>query len=250
MEAMTFEYSPAWPHGELVEVLPDLFYVIGTNKTHHAGVDLQTSRTMVVVRQDDGLRLVNSVRLDDVGLQKLEALGPIAHVVRLGAFHGRDDPFYRDRYGAKLWALPGSVHADGRQADFELAAQGALPFGDAQLLVFESAKHPEAALLLRRDGGVLLTCDAIQNWATVDRYFSSETATEYMGHGRIRSPNIPDTWIGACAPNPSDFRRLLSLEFRHLITAHGEPLLNDAYARVNLRAAETFPELAPTFRPT
>jgi hypothetical protein len=90
---MTFEYSPAWPHGELEEVLPDIFFVTGTNRTHHAGVDIQTSRGMVAVRQRDGLTLVNTVRLDDDGLRKLESLGPIAHVVRLGAFHGRDDPF-------------------------------------------------------------------------------------------------------------------------------------------------------------
>src|SRR5262245_30842796 len=112
-----YEPSPAWPHGSLRELFPDLFFVIGTNKVHHAGVDLQTSRTMLVVREAGVLTLINTVRLDPSGLEALEALGKVQHVLRLGAFHGRDDPFYRDRYGAQLWALPGSSHADGREAD-------------------------------------------------------------------------------------------------------------------------------------
>ena len=110
------EYSPVWPHGPLQAAFPDVFFVVGTNKTHHAGVDLQTSRTMVVVRTGEALTLINTVRLDDAGLRELDALGEVRHVVRLGAFHGRDDPFYCDRYGAELWALPAAEHADGRRA--------------------------------------------------------------------------------------------------------------------------------------
>jgi hypothetical protein len=237
---MTFAYSPAWPHGDLEEVFPDIFFVTGTNRTHHAGVDLQTSRGMVAIRAHDGLTLVNTVRLDDDGLRKLESLGPIAHLVRLGAFHGRDDPFYRDRYDAKLWALPGSMHADGREADHALAPDDALPLPDAALFVFESATYPEAAVLLRRDGGILITCDAVQNWEVVDRYFSPETGAQFMAQGLIRQANIPSTWLGACEPEATDFRRLLALEFRHLVSAHGEPLLHDAHAKLSMRAAEVF----------
>jgi hypothetical protein len=176
-------------------------------------------------------------------LRKLESLGSIAHVVRLGAFHGRDDPFYRDRYDAKLWALPESMHADGREADHVLVPRGVLPLRDAELFVFESAKYPEAALLLRRDGGVLITCDAIQNWAIVDRYFSPETGAQFTAQGLIRPANIPSTWLAACEPDASDFRRLLALEFRHLVSAHGEPLLHDAHSRLSVRVAEIFAQL-------
>lgn len=237
---MTFEYSPAWPHGDIQEVRPDVFFVMGTNKTHHAGVDLQTSRTMVVLRQPDGLTLVNTVRLDDDGLRKLESLGRVTDILRLGAFHGRDDAFYRDRYGAKLWALPGSMHADGREADRPLSAGGELPLHDADLFVFESAKFPEAALLLRRDGGILITCDAVQNWAKVDRFFSAGTGAMFAAQGWIEPVNVPSTWLGACEANVSDFHRLLALRFRHLVTAHGEPVLDDAHTRLTARVAEVF----------
>src|SRR5689334_17980557 len=121
------EYSPAWPHSPLHAAFPDVYFVVGTNKTHHAGMDLQTSRTMVVLRDDDALTLVNTVRLTDHGLSELEKLGRVRDVVRLGAFHGRDDPFYRDRYGATIWALPGVRCVDGRPADRELAPDEPFP---------------------------------------------------------------------------------------------------------------------------
>jgi hypothetical protein len=232
--------SPAWPHGPLHEFLPDLHFVMGTNRVHHAGVDLQTSRTMLVVRAGTDLSLVNTVRLDAAGLAALDALGTVKHIIRLGAFHGRDDPFYRDHYGAELWTLPESAHGDGRGPDCVLGEDSVLPLSGARLHVFRSAKHPEAALLLPHQGGVLVTCDAIQNWSHVDPFFSAETGNMFKAQGLIREANVPATWVGACEPKRDDFERLLELEFRHLVSAHGEPLLEHAHARVRESVARVF----------
>lgn len=220
-------YSPAWPHGELTPFVDGLWYVMGTNRVHHAGSDLQTSRTMLVVREGERLTLVNTVRLDDAGLLALEALGTVTDLVRLGAFHGRDDAFYRDRYGARLWALPDS-------------ASTALPIPDATAHIFTTARHPEAALLLERASGILVTCDAVQNWAEVDRFFSAETGAAFQTAGLIRPVNIPSTWLGACEPQESDFERLLALQFRHLVTAHGPPRLDDAHLLLAERVRQVF----------
>lgn len=232
--------SHTWPHGELTPFLDGLWYVMGTNRVHHAGADLQTSRTMLVVRDGDDLTLVNTVRLDEEGLRALDALGTVRDIVRLGAFHGRDDPFYRHRYGATLWAVPGSAHADGRSEDRAIAERGALPMVGASAHVFATAKHPEAALLLDRSGGVLVTCDAVQSWSYVDGFFSPETGAAFEAAGLVRAANVPSTWIGACAPDPSDFDRLLALPFRHLVSAHGEPLLDDARERLTENVRRTF----------
>lgn len=233
-----FAYSPAWPHGPLQPAFPDIFFVVGTNRTHHAGVDLQTSRTMVVLREGEALTLINSVRLDDAGLRELDALGQVRHVVRLGAFHGRDDPFYCDHYGAALWALPAAVHADGRTAEHPLTPGGPFPAMAGEVFVFASARFPEAAVILPRDGGILLTCDAIQNWTHVDRFFSPASGELFERQGLIRAANIPSTWLGACAPDIADFHRLLAHRFRHLISAHGEPLRDEAHAAISARLAE------------
>lgn len=236
-----FEYSPAWPHGVLQPAFSGVHVVIGTNRTHHAGVDLQTSRTMVVICDEGELTIVNSVRLDEAGLRELDALGRVRHVVRLGAFHGRDDPFYCDRYGATLWALPGVEHADGRATDRSLTEGGPFPVVGGEVVVFASARFPEAAVLLARDGGVLITCDAIQNWTSVDGFFSRATGEMFAAQGLIGEANIPATWLHACAPEAADYRRLSALPFRHLITGHGEPLRDVAHARVAARVAAVFP---------
>ena len=106
--------------------------------------------------------------------------------------------------------------------------------------MFASARHPEAALLLHRHR-LLLTCDAIQNWTAVDRFFSPGCGAMFTAQGLIRPANIPATWLGACEPNAADFHRLLDLDFDRLISAHGEPLLQGAHARVAARVAEVFP---------
>lgn len=229
----TETYSPAWPHGELTPFLSELWYVMGTNRVHHAGANLQTSRTMLVVRDGARLTLVNTVRLDDDGLRQLEALGAVSGIVRLGAFHGRDDAFYRDRYAARLWQC--GEHAE-------------LPIAGASAHAFATSRHPEAALLLEREGGILVTCDAVQNWSEVDQFFSAETGQSFEAAGLIRPVNIPSTWLGACEPEESDFERLLALPFRHLVTAHGPPRLDDAHALLTQRTREIFATRKPPGR--
>jgi len=59
----------------------------------------------------NALTLINSIRLDDAGLAQLDALGLVAHVVKIGSIHGRDDAFYKAHYGATFWAAPVCVRA-------------------------------------------------------------------------------------------------------------------------------------------
>ena len=233
-------HSGTWPHGGLQTAFPDVFFVVGTNKTHHAGVDLQTSRTMTVVRHGGELTLLNTVRLGAEGLRELDALGRVRHIVRLGAFHGRDDGFYRHHYDATLWALSQAVGSEEPPVDRTLAAGGPLPV-EGEVFVFTSARFPEAAVLLPRDGGILITCDAVQNWTHVDPFFSEQTGALFLARGLIGAANIPSTWLEACTPDPGDFRRLLGLPFRHLMTGHGEPLREDAKTLLSARIDEVFP---------
>jgi hypothetical protein len=84
----------------------------------------QFSRNMTVVRDGNALTLINSIRLDGAGLAQLEALGRVAHVVKIGSLHGRDDAFYAAHYGARFWAAPGVVHEHGLDADREMPFAG------------------------------------------------------------------------------------------------------------------------------
>ena len=225
-------YSPAWPHSTIKEIFPNIFFVTGTNKTSYSGVDLQHSRNMIIVRDANKLSLINTVRLDDKGLAALDALGKVENVIRIGAFHGRDDAFYLDHYHAKLWALKEMQHENNRPTDIELIPNGIIPFPACSLFVFETSVHPEGILHIAQEGGIMITCDSIKNWITPDEFFSTETAKLYEEQGFFGAATISDVWKQACKVDASDFVRLNSFEFHHLLSAHGEPLLNYAHEQL------------------
>lgn len=231
-------FPPALPHGAFIEVFPDVFVVSGETRPEMMGASFQFSRNMIVVREPGGLTLVNTLRLDDAGLEALGALGTPQHIVRLGAFHGRDDAFYRDRYRATLWSLPGVADEHGASVDRELVEGGPLPIGDASLFVFASAKLPEAVLRLERHGGILVTCDSLQNWVEPDAFFDAASTERMTAAGFFREANVGPGWAGAAEPQAEDFARLRELPFAHLLPGHGRPLLDQAHAKLTARFAE------------
>src|SRR5579863_5659880 len=101
------QHPPSLPHESIQKIFDNIYYVIGTSITHHEGHVIQHSSNMTIVRHGDELTLINTIRLDDKGLQQLDALGNVKNIVRLGAFYGQDDAFYQQRYHAKLWSLKG-----------------------------------------------------------------------------------------------------------------------------------------------
>lgn len=233
-------FPPSLPHGPIEAIFDDVFFVTGTTRPTFFGMDWQFSRNMTVVRDGDSLTLVNTVRLDEAGLEALSALGTVRHVVRLGAFHGMDDAFYLDRYGAALWALPEMVHEHAHPTDHVLRPGAPLPCADASLFVYDTAKHPEGLLLLARDGGVLIACDSLQNWTAPDEYFDAESAARMAGMGFFRTANVGPGFRTACEPAAEDFARILALPFRHLVSAHGTVLRDEAKPRLHETLAELY----------
>ena len=127
---------------------------------------------MTIVRQGDRLVLVNSVRLDEAGLAALDALGRVTGVMRLAGNHGMDDPFYKDRYAAKVWVVRGQRYTAGTKTgvpqpyftpDAEMDATTALPLAGAQLYVIDS-RPPEGILILEQHDGVAIAGDCLQHW--------------------------------------------------------------------------------------
>ncbi len=106
------QHLPASPHGEFEEVFEGTWFIRGGLKMPMR-IPMKIGRSMTVVRGDDGLILFNSMRLTDTGLRDLQSLGDVKHIVRLGGFHGRDDGFYRDRFGAMIHAVEGQLPGHG-----------------------------------------------------------------------------------------------------------------------------------------
>ncbi len=229
-------HPPALPHGEIRELFEDIYFVTGTVRMP-APVPVTFSRNMTVLRAGGALTLVNSMRLDDAGLAALERLGKVEHVIRLAAFHGLDDAFYRERYSAKVWAVRGSFYAPGFELDpskayFEpdewMDDTTRLPIDDARLIRIASAKPSEGLLLLERHGGILVSGDCLQNWARPDAYFSFVGRLMMRVMGFIKPYNIGPGWLKAAKPDSKEVKRLLELDFEHVLPAHGIEVIGEA----------------------
>lgn len=226
------DFPAAQPHGPLTEIFPDVFFVTGGFRF---APGLAITRNMTVVRDGRDLTVVNSVRLSPEGEAELEQLGTVRHVVRIGAFHGADDPYFVHRFGAKLWAPPGTEHAAGLKSDADLVP-GSSPIADSRVFLFERARMAEAALILEREGGLLLTCDSYQNWTDFEGCsLLGKLMMKAMGFGPTL---VGGPWAKRMGPDVrTDFDRLEDLPFSSLIPAHGTVLRGAA--KPGLRAAVT-----------
>ena len=87
-------YAPVYPHGPVETIGENVFMVRGSIKMNPI---VRITRNMAIVREGEELTLIDPVRVDDKTLADIDRLGTVRHVLRLGPFHGIDDPFYMDR---------------------------------------------------------------------------------------------------------------------------------------------------------
>jgi hypothetical protein len=232
-------YYSCLPHKEVTEVFPDVFFVTGTYEGQIGGADWCFSRNMSVVRDGDELTLINTVRLDEQGLAALERLGKVTNIVKIGSMHGVDDAFYKDRYNnARYWAMAGMPH--DLEVDVELTQDGEMPFAGASIFVFKTIKLPECVLRLDREGGIMIACDALQNWINPDEFFSDESRTLMQEMGFFNKANVGPVWMQFNEPGAEDFKRLKEIPFKHALCGHGEPLRDTAYEDYSATFARLF----------
>lgn len=192
------------------------------------GPGVTIPRNMTVVRQGQDLIVINSVRLTDEGEAALAALGTVRHVVRIGAGHGADDPYYAQRYGAPVWAPAGITQSPEIQEPRELS-ETKHPFTDgSSVFVFAYSKRPEAVVILPVEGGVLVTCDAYQHWANYDGCSAlAKVVAKLAGFGPTV---IGPMWLKKAGREVArDFEALGGLRFRHLVPGHGNVLRDGAF---------------------
>ncbi len=231
---MTRPHPAAQKHGELTEVLPGIFFVTGTMKM--SGVlPVSFGRNMTVIKRGDRLVIVNSVRLDDAGLAALDKLGRVTDVVRIAGNHGMDDPFYADRYQAKVWVVKGQRYIAGFDPSspayftphHELDRDAALPIEGAKLFVIDSSP-PEGLLVLDDHGGVVIADDCLQHWAVPDAYTSWLARPMMRMMGSIKPHNIGPMWFKKAKPPKEQLKAVLDLSFANVLPAHGAPVLGNA----------------------
>ncbi len=228
-------FPAALPHGELRPVLQNVYMVTGSVRI---GGPFRFSRNMMVVREGERLVIVNSVRLSDAGLASLDSLGRVTDVIRVGGFHGMDDPFYKDRYKAKVWAVAGQRYAAGFNpragveyflADEYVDETSTLPLAGARMVRIP-ALVPEGVLMLERERGILFTGDSLQNWETADEHFSFVGGLIMRMMGFIKPHQVGPGWLKQAKPKPEDLRALLTQPFENVLPSHGKPVIGGAKA--------------------
>ncbi len=235
----------AFPHGEIVQLFDDVFFVTGSVRMS-SPVPMSFSRNMTVVREGQDLILINTVRLDDRGLAALDEIGEVRHIIRIAGFHGMDDPFYKQRYGAKVWVPEGQRYARGIKPqpksediyfypDIEVNQNTELPIRGSMLYQLTTSRPPEALIVLDREGGIIVSGDCLQNWGSTDRYFSFLAKPMMKMMGFIKPYNIGPAWLRTAKPDVGEIRAILDLRFDHVIPAHGEPVIGSA--KKHFRAA-------------
>jgi hypothetical protein len=235
-------HVPAYPHDPIEQIDTDLFMVRGSVRMNAL---MRISRNMAIVRHRGELNLVNPIRLDAEGERHLLGLGDIKRILRLGPLHGLDDPYYVDRFGAEFWAQAESETYPEPKLEQKLAVDRPLPFPDAELFAFEGTKQPESALLIRRNPGVLLTCDAIQHYG--DYRHNTLLARIVMPLvGFPKTTLVGPIWLKIMTPEGGslkrEFERLLGLDFDRLLSAHGSLLERGAKDAVAAAVRRAFPD--------
>lgn len=221
---MQSPYPAADPHLPLRELFPGVWLAASQiTMPVPLGMKIKFSRNMVGLLQSDGWVLVNPVRLSEAGETELLAKGPIRHAIRLGTFHGRDDAYYVERFGATFWAAHGKQDYDHPPIARNITDGGELPIPSARAIVFKGGLQAESAILLPQHK-LLITCDSVQHYEK-DPLVSPLGKVLMRMIGFFTPCVIGPFWLKAVTPPGGsmrpDFERILALDWDNLIAGHG-----------------------------
>ena len=232
-------FPAAYSHQAIKMLHENVFILPGSIRM---GPGLYMNRNMMILRENNQLTLINPVRMNEQGLASLEELGEVKNIIRLGDFHGLDDEFYMDRYQAQFWCQKGQATYLTPLPDVVIDTQTTAPVNNAEFFIFQQAKYPEAALLLK-EHKLLITTDAIQfyqDW----HYFSFISKLAFRLMGFKLGMNIGGPWIKRVTPKNAtmltDFQALMELDFDSLVAAHGSHLESGAKSLIQGEMSKIF----------
>jgi hypothetical protein len=224
------------PHGELTELAPNLFTVVG--KLHMPLGD--TPRRMTVVKlSGGGLVVYSAISLDEKEMKKLEALGTPAYLVVPGAIHRLDAKAWKKRYPSILVVAPEGAHAKISEA-VAVNANG-VDFGDerVRLMPIPGTASREFAMVVDTGSGkTLVLNDLIFNLPKLGGFGGFVMRLLGFGPGE---PTIPKLVEKKLVADPEAVRTQLrdwaDLGLERLLVSHGPPIENPR--RTLLHLADT-----------
>jgi hypothetical protein len=139
------------PHGELLEIDDGILTVVGTIQMPL----ISFPRRMTVVRlRDRRLIVYSAMALAENEMTKLEQFGTPAFLVVPGVHHRLDAKIWKDRYPAMRVIAPAGVRAAAEKAVPVDATEIVTDDPDVEFLAVPGTAEQEAALTVRRAGGM------------------------------------------------------------------------------------------------
>jgi len=231
------------PHGIIKKVFENVWFVEGqVTIPMPIPIPIKISKSMTIIRNplSNELTLVNSMPLNEEGLKELASLGDIKNTLRVGGFHGRDDNFYKEKFGTKIYAIEGHAYSKKfdkvpikpengyLMADVLLDENSTLPIENAYLKIFKTSNPVEAILCLDQEGGILVTGDSLQN-TPVPNEFCNFFGKMMMKKMKFYKPyNIGPGWVEFAKPSLEDIRSILDINFENVLPGHGEAVIGNA----------------------
>ena len=152
--------------------MPEVWVVYGSIRMAPL---MRVGRNMVVCRQGDELTLLNPVRLDRAGGGR-NSNGSAPSRISSGSavFTAWTTAYYIARFGAKFWCQAGSTHYPEPPPDVVTrTTTRQLPIDGARVMTYSNeTRQPECVVLIERDGGLLVTCDSLQNYTEMKRHLA------------------------------------------------------------------------------
>jgi hypothetical protein len=228
-------------HGPLENVFPDVWVVKGGSKLP-LPIPVRITKTMTIIRnpKTNELTLVNAMTVSAALLAEIESLGAIKNILTVGGAHGKDDGFYKDRYGARVYDVEGHQYVRKlgpagnknevyMEADVHLTEKSKLPLPNAELKLIRTNGTPEGVLYLNDAGGILITGDSLQNIPKPDDYVNFLAKIILKKKGFFHAYNVGPAWLENAMPDTSDLKSIfLDSEYANVIPGHGDPVLGGA----------------------
>jgi len=227
------EYPPVHKkgNGPLLKIFDDVYQVRGSADLADLPGKPTVGRTMTIIKEGDELHIINSVRVKEETEAEILKLGKPKHVYKLGWSHGMDDPYYVEKFDATLWAMPGMKGRMGVEPKKELTEEAELPMKGAKFFKFKACvKQLEGAIWLERNGGMVVVCDTLTNYAepwdgygTGGKLIIKTVSGPPGSHLKPLRKNLVKDG-GTAKGFGEDIVRLCDMKFDVMFSAHGWPL--------------------------
>lgn len=195
----------------MTEILPGVHHWT----THHERIG-QPVHSCLVVSESEGVLI--DPRVPEEGLDWFEDVATPTNAYLTNRHHYRHAGRFRGRYGATVWCHHAGHHEFEEGAEVEPLEFGQELPGDVVALQVGVLCEEETAFLFRKEGGILALGDSVILYETELAFVPDE----YMGE----DPEAVKEGLR------DSLGQLLDRDFRHLLMAHGDPIVDDGKRRL------------------